>query len=247
LSSAVAAIVAVIITSIIVNPILNRSNQNAKFHSTIDWRNELYQLSISKDLTRTDISKLQSLVSPLSESPEDYYINQLCNYLKNNVFNTEYIFYMERVQHIERLLLKLNWIKHGTISGLRFPLKFHLYPNYIRNLLLADYICDEIKNNIILIDSSILMHTSNFSGNNLSSVSDYKCIVVSLTLINFTAWTTLPLLISWVLYKLPLWCNITESLLILAIGTLFVSSVIAYNLDFRKAHAEITKMKKKVK
>lgn len=239
---AISTIIVVIVSSIIIAPLLNKSMINAKFHNTIDWRNELYKITISDSITKNDLRKIQSLISPISESTEDIYINLLCIHLIDNFNNAKLSTHKADIQYIGRLLLKLNWIKHGTISGLRFPLHFHLLPNYIRSIYLAKYICDLIANRIDRIDTGILK--------NVKPIPMPKWLHFKLCIINFFVWTIPQLIIVGILlildnhYNINLWNTKSQAVFIFSIGISFLLSIYIYCHDYEAVQSEISLLKK---
>ncbi|WP_125580617.1 hypothetical protein [Levilactobacillus cerevisiae] len=245
MNSAIGAVIAVIISSVIISPLLNSTQINAKFHNTFDWRNELYHFTISPSLTQSDVQKFQSLVSPLSESTEDRLINLLCQHLLEKVSVTDYFIYKDDVQDVGRLLLKLNWLKHGTVSGLRSPMKLHLYPNYIRNKYLENLIFNLIEDKINHIDASIINNDDDF----VESTDNYKIGINAFSNLwfkNSVAWIILEFFISLILVSSQLISvNITANTLtrialfiVPAVGT-FIVSYLTYSSDQKKAKSEV--------
>lgn len=147
---AIGAFIGVIITSVIVKPLVNRRNVDAKFHNTIEWRQILFDISVSPSIELKDILKLKSLVSPLNESFEDKCINALCN----SVLESHWLSLstQEDIRKTSRILLKLNWLKHGSGRTPNNPIHLHLYPSYMKTIVLwseAQRLIHKINENII--------------------------------------------------------------------------------------------------
>lgn len=139
---AIGAFIGVIITSVIVTPLVNKRNVDAKFHNTIEWRQILFNISTSNAIKRKDLLRLKALVSPLNEDIEDSVVNAFCDaILERYPIDAHYIIVFEKnnkIRHLSRLLLKLNWLKHGSGRNPTKPFYLHLYPNYMKTIFLME-------------------------------------------------------------------------------------------------------------
>lgn len=131
MSTTITTILIAILTYVIVTPLLDKQKINAQFHVTFNWRQELYELSHVPINSPSQLYQLKALVSPLNEDPEDCAINTICDYLLDG-HTSQISQYSFRLQKLSRLLLKLNWLKHGSGQHLKLPVTLHLFPHYFQ-------------------------------------------------------------------------------------------------------------------
>ncbi|MBS0977494.1 hypothetical protein [Levilactobacillus brevis] len=131
---AIGAIIAAIITSVIIAPIITNRKIDAEFHNTINWRQELYNVSIKQFISLSDVIKLQALISPIKEDEEDKAIYNFCSDLIDNATTIDDLT-SKKIRKISQLLLKLNWLKHGSGRKPLEALHLHFFPFHAQNLI----------------------------------------------------------------------------------------------------------------